>query len=78
MRRQDTRRVPVPCTGHDERPVPHARRKEHGPRTAKGLKACRLAGWKHGFCAKEAVERRRSLQRVLRQWNEVLDALGRG
>lgn len=41
--------------------------KSTGPRTAEGIERLRRLRWKHGLRSRDAIERRRSLSRLLRE-----------
>ena len=43
-----------------------------GPRTAEGLARCRVANWKHGMYAKEALASRRHVRDLLRESADLL------
>ena len=46
--------------------------KSTGPRTAEGLARCRVANWKHGMYAKEALASRRHVRDLLRESADLL------
>ena len=43
-----------------------------GPKTAEGLKRCKMARWKHGNRSKEAQEEKRRIRALIKQFDELL------
>ena len=43
-----------------------------GPKTPEGLERCKMASWKHGMRSREAIEERRIIKGILKNYDHVI------